>query len=88
MQFRQSESKLKPAEVEEISSGRYLLRKNIKEVERTNTDGETITIWTYDEAVASAVEYSANAAVLAVESRREAEIVDEHTLQLIEEGVL
>lgn len=88
MQFRKSESKIKPEEVQELSAGRYLVRKNIKEAERIDINGEITTVWTYDEAIASAVEYAAYAAASAIESRRESEIVDEYTLQLINEGVL
>lgn len=88
MQYKQSESRIRPAAVEEISNGRYLLRKNIREIERTDAVGETVKIWVYDEAVASAAEYAAYQAVQSAEQLREAEIVDEYTLKLIEEGVL
>ena len=88
MQYKQSESRIRPAAVEEISNGRYLLRKNIREIERIDAGGETVKIWVYDEAVASAPEYAAYQAVQSAEQLREAEIVDEYTLKLIEEGVL
>jgi hypothetical protein len=88
MQYKQAESRVCPQSVEAISDNRYLLRKNIREVERTDTSGETIKVWVYDEALASAPEYAAWQAVQSAEQLREAEIVDEYTLKLIEEGVL
>lgn len=42
-----SESGVKPQEVQEGKSVVYI-RKNIKEEQR-EVDGETVTVWTYDE---------------------------------------
>lgn len=88
MEYKQSESKERPAEVEAIPGGRYLLRKNIKEVERTGADGTTTTHFEYEEAIADSIEYGAIVAGEAVKLRQEQDIVDEYTLALIEEGVL
>ena len=88
MQFKHAESAIRPVEVQALPDGRYMVRKNIIQIEKESVNGETITHWGYDEAVASAVEYAAYSAALAVESKREAEIVDEYTLKLIEEDLI
>lgn len=84
MLFVKSESRQAPQAVEKISGGRYLVRRNIETA--TREDGSAY--YTYDEAVATEAEYAAYAAVESAELKRENEIVDEYTLQLIEEGVL
>lgn len=88
MQYRRAESRVCPAEVEQTTGGRYFVRKNIIKESRTDNEGAAFDLWTYDEAVVSEVEYAAMAAVKAAELKRENEIVDEYTLQLIDEGVL
>ena len=88
MQFTKSESNIRPKETEEITGGRFFVRKDIKEVTRTNQDGEAYVVYEYLEAIVSAAEYAAFAAVAASENRREAEIIDEYTMKLIEEGVI
>lgn len=88
MRFVKSESRQAPQAVEKINGGRYLVRRNITKESRTGTDGEQVEIFVYDEAVADAAEYAAYAAVEAAELKRESDIVDEYTLQLIDEGVL
>lgn len=88
MRFVKSESRELPASVEKINGGRYLVRRNITKESRTGTSGEEVEIYVYDEAVATEAEFAAYSAVEAAELKRESEIVDEYTLQLIEEGVL
>lgn len=88
MQFTKSESQNRPREVEAISGDRFFVRKDIKEIHKTDDEGNISVAYQYDEAVVTAPEYAAFAAVAAVESRREAEIIDEYTLKLIDEGVI
>lgn len=88
MQYKHTESRVKPAETEKITNGRYFIRRNITEESRTDENGAAFFMWVYDEAVASEAEYAAFLAIQGAELRREAEIVDEFTLQLINEGVL
>lgn len=88
MRFVKSESRQAPQAVEKISGGRYLVRRNITKEVRTGTDGQEVEVFVYDEAVADVAEYAAYAAVEAAELKRESDIVDEYTLQLIDEGVL
>lgn len=88
MLFKKSESRVMPAESEAITGGRYLVRENIKTEERECSDGQKITVYVYEEAVMTNAEYAAYAAVKEMEAKREADIVDEYTLNLIEEGVI
>ena len=88
MQYRHAESRVCPAETEQTTGGRYFVRKNIKKESRTDVNGAAFDLWVYDEAVVNEAEYAAYLAISGVEAKREAEIVDEYTLQLIEEGVL
>lgn len=82
--WRNAESNEQPAVVEELSGGRVLVRRNITEKETA----EGNTIYQYEERIMSAVEYGTREAVQDMELRREAEIIDDYTLELIEEGVL
>lgn len=88
MQYKRAESRVCPAEIEQTTGGRYFVRKNITKESRTDQEGAAFDLWVYDEAVVSEIEYAAFAAVEVAEMKRENEIVDEYTLQLIEEGVL
>lgn len=88
MRFVKSESRQAPQAVEKINGGRYLVRRNITKESRTGINGEKVEVFVYDEAVADVAEYAAYAAVEAAELKRESDIVDEYTLQLIDEGVL
>lgn len=84
MQFVRSESDRMPISPEETKDGRVYIRKNISEIKRE--DGSSYFV--YDEALVSNVEYAANTAVEEMEMKREADIKDEYTLALINEGVL
>ena len=88
MLFKKSESRIKPNETEAITGDRYLVRKNIRTEERSDTDGNAVTMYVYDEAVMTEAEFSSYSAVQQVEAKRETDIIDEYTLVLIEEGVL
>lgn len=82
--WRNAESNEQPAVVEELSGGRVLVRRNITEKETA----EGNTIYQYEERIMSAVEYGTREAVNDMELKREAEIIDDYTLELITEGVL
>ncbi len=88
MIWRHAEGNQRPRDVEAIAGGRYMIRQNIKKESRTDANGAAFELWTYDEAVASTAEYAAYYAVQTAELKREAEIVDDYTLKLIEEGTL
>lgn len=85
--YKQAESLYRPKTTEAISDGRFFVRRNIKQKERTE-DGNTIVFYVYEEAVMSAAEYAAFIAVSEAESKRESAIIDEYTLALIEQGVI
>lgn len=88
MQYKHSESRLRPLNTEKISGNRYVVRKNIKEESRTDDNGAAFVLWTYDETVMSEAEFAAYRAVESFEAAREIDIIDDYTMQLIEEGVL
>ena len=82
--WRAAESNTKPEAAIALSDGRVLVRRNI--TEKQTEEGNTI--YQYEERIMSAVEYGTREAVQDMELKREAEIIDDYTLELIEEGVL
>lgn len=86
--FRKSESDFRPQTTEAISDGRFFVRRNIVQKERTDANGQTVVFYAYEEAVMSPAEYAAFVAVSECESKRESAIIDEYTLTLIEQGVI
>ena len=92
----------KPAEIDRVSSPTTVyLRRNIKEVElkQENTE-EVVKTWQYEEAEMTTEEYenmtlmqkviTENTAgiVESVTQFRKEEVIDEYTMQLMEEGSL
>ena len=82
--FTKSQSKTKPLAVENVGNNRYIVRQNITEAK--NEQGETSYI--YDENIVTKDVLDVMQCVEAVEIKREAAIIDEYTMQLIEEGSL
>lgn len=82
--WRAAESNTKPEAAIALSDGRVLVRRNI--TEKQTEEGNTA--YQYEERIMSAVEYGTREAVADMELKREAEIIDDYTLELIEEGVL
>lgn len=82
--WRAAESNTKPEAAIALSDGRVLVRRNI--TEKQTEEGNTI--YQYEERIMSTVEYGTREAVQDMELKREAEIIDDYTLELIEEGVL
>ena len=82
--WRTAESNTEPAVAKTLSDGRVLVRRNI--TSKKTTEGNTV--YQYEERIMSAVEYGTREAVNDMELKREAEIIDDYTLELIEEGVL
>lgn len=81
MEFKIVQSEVRPLEVEKITDNRYYIRKDI-------VVKEDSSLYEYKEALISDVEYAVWSATQNIETKREAEIIDEYTLQLIDEGVL
>ena len=82
--FVKAQSKEKPLAVENVGNGRYIVRQNITEAQ--NEQGETF--YTYDENIVTKDVLDVMLCVEGVEIKREAAIIDEYTMQLIEEGSL
>ena len=82
--FTNSQSKEKPLAVENVGNGRYIVRQNITELK----DEQGGTFYTYDENIVTKGVLDVIQCVENVEIKREAAIIDEYTMQLIEEGSL
>lgn len=82
--WRTAESNTKPEAAIALSDGRVLVRRNI--TEKQTEEGNTA--YQYEERIMSAVEYGTREAVNDMELKRETEIIDDYTLELIAEGVL
>lgn len=82
--WRTAESNEQPETAIELSGGRVLVRRNITSKETA----EGNTVYQYEERIMSEVEYGTREAVNEMELKRETEIIDDYTLELITEGVL
>ena len=82
--FTKAQSKEKPLAVENVGNGRYIVRQNITELKDEQGD----TSYTYDENIVTKDVLDVMQCVETVEIKREAAIIDEYTMQLIEEGSL
>ena len=78
------QSKEKPLAVENVGNNRYIVRQNITEAQ--NEQGEIF--YTYNENIVTKDVLDVMQCVEGVEIKREAAIIDEYTMQLIEEGSL
>ena len=83
MEFKLAESRVYPKEIEETRNGMFYIRKNIREEIR-----EDLPMYIYDEALVSANEYIIYIATQEIDEKKQEEIIDNYTLQLIEEGIL
>ena len=83
--WSKSYSKEKPLEAEKTVDERYIIRRNIKE-EKSDYGEEKY--YSCEECVVTSSEYLLIQRIDEIELKREADIVEEYTLQLIEEGVL
>ena len=82
--FTKAQSKEKPLAVENVGNGRYVVRQNITE----SNDEQGGVFYTYDENIVTKDVLDVMQCVEGVEIKREAAIIDEYTMQLIEEGSL
>lgn len=82
--FAKAQSKEKPLAVENVGNGRYIVRQNIAELKDEQGD----TFYSYDENIVTKDVLDVMQCVEGVEIKREAAIIDEYTMQLIEEGSL
>ena len=82
--FAKAQSKEKPLAVENVGNNRYIVRRNIE----IATDEQGEKFYTYDENIVTKDALDVMQCVEDVEIKREAAIIDEYTMQLIEEGSL
>lgn len=82
--FTKAQSKEKPLVVENVGNNRYIVRQNITE----SKDEQGGTFYSYDENIVAKDVLDVMQCVEGVEIKREAAIIDEYTMQLIEEGSL
>ena len=82
--FTKAQSKEKPLVVENVGNNRYIVRQNITELKDEQGD----TFYTYDENIVTKDVLDVMQCVEGVAIKREAAIIDEYTMQLIEEGSL
>ena len=82
--FVKAQSKEKPLAVENVGNNRYIVRQNITE----SNDEQGGVCYTYDENIVTKDVLDVMQCVEGVEIKREAAIIDEYTMQLIEEGSL
>ncbi len=88
--FRRGEWNRKPPAAEKLKDGLLRVTRNVTE---TTVQGEgegaaPVTLWTGEVAIMTEAAYAAYVGAMEVEQRREAEVIDDYTLALIEEGVL
>lgn len=84
LNWRTAQANEKPLIVEELSGDRYLVRRNITEKE--NSEGNKY--YEYEERIVTSIELTIIECFNNMEIKREAEIIDDYTMQLIEEGVI
>lgn len=84
LEWRKSTSNETPANYEKLSGDRYLVRRNI--IEKENNDGNKY--YEYEERIVTSIELTIIECFNQLEVKRESEIIDDYTMQLIEEGVI
>jgi hypothetical protein len=81
--FTRTESATRPREVEPLKYGNVRVNRKVEEVKRDGT-----TVFVYESAVMTEAAYAAYVGAQEAEAKREAAVIDDYTLALIEEGVL
>ncbi len=83
IEFKMAEWNERPPAVQPVKGGLVRVSRKVEPVER---DG--VTVWRGEFAVMSEAAYAAYMGAQEAEAKREAEVIDDYTLSLIEEGVL
>lgn len=81
--FKLTEWNTKPPQAQKLAKGGYLVTRKVEAVER---DGATVYVG--EAAFMSETQYAAYVGAMEVAERREAEIIDDYTMSLIEGGVI
>ena len=82
-EFKLVEWNAKPPAIQPIKGGKVRVTRKVESFER---DG--VTMWRGECAVMSEAAYAAYVGAMEVAERREAEIIDDYTMSLIEGGVI
>lgn len=82
-EFKIAEWNSKPPEVQRLRHGGVRVTRNVEAVER---DGETV--WRGECAIMSDAAYAAYLGAQEAEAKREAAVIDDYTMSLIEGGVI
>lgn len=81
--FKRTEWNERPAETVRLKDGRYIVTRKVEEVEREGT-----TVFVGESAIMTETQYAVYVGAKEVAERREAEIIDDYTMSLIEGGVI
>lgn len=76
-----------PKAAVKLPDGRWRVSRNVERVEELCEDGHR-TYYRGEEALMSEAAYAAYVGAMEVAERREAEIIDDYTMSLIEGGVI
>ena len=83
IEFKLAEWNKRPPAVQPVKGGMVRVSRKVEQVER---DG--VAVWRGEYAVMSEAAYAAYVGAMEVAERREAEIIDDYTMSLIEGGVI
>ena len=83
IEFKKAEWNAKPPAVQPVKGGMVRVSRKVEPVER---DG--VTVWRGEYAVMSEAAYAAYLGAQEAEAKREAAVIDDYTLSLIEGGVI
>ncbi len=81
--FKRTEAADRPRDVEPLKYGKVRVNRNV-----TTETRDGATVYVYETAIMTEAAYAAYVGAQEAEARREAAVIDDYTLALIEEGVL
>ena len=81
--FKRTEAADRPRDVEPLKYGRVRVNRNV-----TTETRDGATVYVYESAIMTEAAYAAYVGAQEAEAKREAAVIDDYTLALIEEGVL
>lgn len=81
--FKKTESATRPRAVEPLKYGRVRVNRNV-----TTETRDGAAVYAYESAIMTEAAYAAYVGAQEAEAKREAAVIDDYTLALIEEGVL
>lgn len=81
--FKHAEWNERPPAATRTRDGRFRVTRGVAAVER-----DSVTVWCGESAIMSETQYAAYVGAKEVAERREAEIIDDYTMSLIEGGII